>query len=388
MSAKKLGLEARYRLRHFSYSMLFIFCFLFCGQASPYPPAVPRSFPPVEELSAAAFSLDGRYLLAGFNPLVFAGHRRRPEGNMLRLWDVRTGEEVKRFPGHVNGTTFVGFLPGGEEAISTGMDGVVRIWGIKEGKEFRSFRASERATYKADVSKDGRFLLAFTGDEGKPAKLKLFDVGTGRELATYGFDKCFHSLTISAKGKWGVIECESFIRKGKTDRTGLQIWDLEKRVAVRSYAWTRRFPPFPEREWSGPAAISPDEKFLVALTKHPQNDSFHFGVMEIESGKPVTGFEGRYSNETFFIGFTPNGAKIVSASTVGVFTVMDSRKGKVLLEKDMTRPKDSVLHIVVISPDSTKLFAAFGWQMQNQDMRLDIWDIATGEKIQTLSSPK
>src|SRR5262245_51742406 len=136
--------------------LLLILLFFLCGQVSPFPPRppLPRSLPPIEELSAAAFSPDGRYVLAGFNSLVFAGARRRLEGNILRMWDVKTGEEVKRFSGHVNGTTFVGFLPGGEEAISTGKDGMVRIWGIKEGKEFRSFRVYQLATYKAAMSQD------------------------------------------------------------------------------------------------------------------------------------------------------------------------------------------------------------------------------------------
>jgi WD40 repeat protein len=371
--------------------MVLLLCFFFSPQASSFPPPrFPRLRPPVEELSAAAFSPDGRYVLAGFNPFVFAGTRHRPEGDMLRLWNVKTGEEVKRFSGHANGTTFVGFLPGGAEAISTGMDGIVRIWGIKEGKEFRSFRASERATYKSAMSKDGKYLLAYTGDQGKPAKLKLFDLATEKELATYPFEKSFESLAISANAKWGVIQCFPFRKKGKSDVdwTGLQIWDLKKKRPLRSYSWTGRFPPFPERQWGWPAAVSPDEKFLVARTKHPKNEKIHFGLMDIESGKPVTTFEGPYSKETFFVGFTANGAKIVSATTLGVFTVMDSRNGEVLLEKDMERPKDSVLHMVVMSPDSTSLFAAFGWQRQGEDMRLDIWDITTGKKMQTLSPPQ
>jgi WD40 repeat protein len=306
------------------------------------------------------------------------------------MWNVKTGDEVKRFSGHRDGTTFVGFLPGGEEAISTGMDGMVRIWGLKEGKEFRSFRAAQRATYKAAISKDGKVLLAFAGDEGEPAKLKLFDIGSGKPLATYAFEKSFRSLAMSANAKWAVIQCFPFRKKGKrdVDWTGLQIWDLKKRTALRSYSWTGRFPPFRERQWGWPAAISPDEKFLVARTKHPKNEKIHWGLMDIESGKPVTTFEGPYPEETFFVGFTANGAKIVSATTLGVFTVMDSRKGEVLLEKDMGRPKDSLLDMIVLSPDSTRVFAAFGWQRQDQDMRLDIWDITTGERIQTLAPPK
>jgi WD40 repeat protein len=300
------------------------------------------------------------------------------------MWDVTTGAEVKRFAGHVNGTTFVGFLPGGEEAISTGMDGVVRIWGIKEGKEFRSFRAYQLGTYKGAMSNDGKFLLAYGGDEELPSKLKLFDVATGKALATYPFDKSLDSLAISAKGKWGVIECGPFLRKGKQDRTVLQIWDLQKRVLVQSYTWTRRFPPFPKREWCWPQAISPDERLLVAVTKHPQNGSHHFGLLEIQTGNPITKFEGPYSKDIFFVGFTSDGKNIVTVDRSGIVNVLDSTKGKKRLESDLNDKQRDTASCIALSPDAKKVFVSIGRQQANQDMRLFIWDITTPEKTQQL----
>jgi WD40 repeat protein len=65
-----------------------------------------------------AFSADGRRALSG-------GADRA-----VRLWDVATGKELRRWAGHKDDVTAVLFAPDGRRALSASLDGGVRQWSL------------------------------------------------------------------------------------------------------------------------------------------------------------------------------------------------------------------------------------------------------------------
>jgi WD40 repeat protein len=69
-------------------------------------------------VSAAAFSSDGRYLLAG------------GWDKTLRLWDLENGLEITRLDGHAGRPEVVAFSPDGRHALSASgnLDGVEALW--------------------------------------------------------------------------------------------------------------------------------------------------------------------------------------------------------------------------------------------------------------------
>jgi WD40 repeat protein len=74
----------------------------------------------VHRVSGLAFSPDGQCALSG-------GY-----DNTVRLWDTKTGKELRRFLGHTEGVNCVGFSPDGRLAISGSKDSTVRIWELPE----------------------------------------------------------------------------------------------------------------------------------------------------------------------------------------------------------------------------------------------------------------
>ncbi|MCP4041945.1 MAG: hypothetical protein GY731_08300, partial [Gammaproteobacteria bacterium] len=51
----------------------------------------------------------------------------------VRLWDTRTGEELRRFEGHSDWVNSAVFDGPGERVVSAGDDGTVRLWGVGVG---------------------------------------------------------------------------------------------------------------------------------------------------------------------------------------------------------------------------------------------------------------
>jgi WD40 repeat protein len=86
------------------------------------------------DVHAVAITRDCRRALSGSGTLgyelfVFNSDKDKiPRDDTLRLWDLKTGREVKRFRGHTNGIISVSLSPDGRHAVSSSFDNTVRLW--------------------------------------------------------------------------------------------------------------------------------------------------------------------------------------------------------------------------------------------------------------------
>jgi hypothetical protein len=115
---------------------------------------------------ALAGSPNGRQALSG------------GQDGTIRLWDVRSGKELRQFVGHQGPVGAVGFLPGGKQAGSIGLDQTVRLWDIPSGRELRKFALPRKKDQLLVTSADGRRALSC----GEDFALRIWDMKTGQEL--------------------------------------------------------------------------------------------------------------------------------------------------------------------------------------------------------------
>jgi WD40 repeat protein len=140
----------------------------------------------------------------------------------LRLWSSDTLKELRRFKGHTNSVRGVAFSPDGKQALSTSLDGTIRVWEVQSGKQLSTLQLPTGIGALA-LSPDGKKLVV--ASSVRPSVLRLWDLEAGKELRTLkGHTLLVWGLAFSPDGKQ--------ILSGSIDGT-VRLWDGETGKQLR-----------------------------------------------------------------------------------------------------------------------------------------------------------
>jgi WD40 repeat protein len=258
---------------------------------------------------AARFSPDGRMVVTGSGEGIWGeGTTLDLENadNTVRLWDVATGDELRRFVGHEDAVRGVDFSANGSRILTNGRDSTIRLWDARSGKLIRRIRGSSHPLWGiAAGSNSARFLTtgvagtahvwdipagrirgtlvcpsssvlavalshdgqqAITGELVGPAR--LWDVASGSEVRRFeGHTDALDAVTFSPSGEQ--------VATGSRDGSA-RIWDTSTGAEVRRFECSG---------WVTKLLFSPDGAQIAIGTLTEDKDRLQ--LIDAENGRPL-----------------------------------------------------------------------------------------------------
>ena len=148
-------------------------------------------------VTSVCFSPDGRLVASGYLD------------DLVRIWDVQTGQLVERLQGHRNSVYTVAFTPDGAGLVSGSLDRTLMFWNIQPVLRSREGVAPSESSTPPSL-KDGSGGKGF-GENGSQCTMHFM-----------GHKDFVLSVAVSPDGKWVV--------SGSKDR-GVHLWDTTTPVA-------------------------------------------------------------------------------------------------------------------------------------------------------------
>lgn len=251
---------------------------------------------------------------------------------VIRIWHSATGAAVTELKGHADKINTLAFSPDGRWIASGSRDGTLRLWDIADGSH-RILEEGQVAVNGVAFSPDGTRLVA----GGASRVLTFHEVPSGRLLRT----SAVHGKDISC------------------------------------VAWS----PDGRRVASG--------EFL-----NPIGGNCRVRMWDADTGENLWAFAG-HSGAVLAVAFSPDGRRVASSSGVsssdrdalGTLRIFDSRSGLELLS---LRGHEGFVEALAFGPDGRRLASAGAPRTPGSgtesDRTLKVWDTATGATLSTYSA--
>ncbi len=256
-------------------------------------------------------SSDGKYLVIG------------RDDHSVRLYDVKTGKEIRQFVGHTAAVQNVAYSSDGKYIATASADKTTRVWDATTGQEVHRFTLQTDKLTGVAFSPDGKYVLGDT-----PAR--IWDVTTGQEV------RQFHS-------QLGAVASVAFSHDGKTIVTGnadgsVEQWDARTGTEVNRFTG-HTSPVYLVR-------FSPDDKFVLTASGDTTAR-----LWDAATGKELQRFTG-HTNPVYGVAFSPDGKQVFTASGDGTARLWDITTGQELQQFPSLAP----VYDLTSSPDGQSIW--------------------------------
>jgi WD40 repeat protein/tRNA A-37 threonylcarbamoyl transferase component Bud32/tetratricopeptide (TPR) repeat protein len=339
---------------------------------------------PVVPYGMVTFSPDGKQL-------AFAANDRA-----VHVMDAQTGKDSAMLRADSDSPVCLAYRPDGKLLASSGLDGIVQLWDPVGRKNVRTLRGGTALTTLA-FSADGRRLITCTFLN----RVAVWDPDTGQDPLTFPMRSVPHSVAISPDGQR--LACV-------TDDGAVTIWDPatgQRLLTLHGHRFRTvgvAFSPdgellatgghegpvilwdpvtgqlrrkLPQAGSVNEVAFSPDGQLLAASVHSFNAEHEPVGTVvlwSVASGQQVRTLSGHTQN-VYGVAFSPDGERLVSASTDQTARVWDVKTGRELL---CFRGHGQGVYQARFSPDGRRIASS------SDDRTVKVWEADTGALIHTL----
>jgi len=280
-----------------------------------------------------AYSPDGTWVASG-----------NRDGRIL-VKDTKTGKEIYSLKGHSNDVMTIVFNVDGSRIISGGADGTVKVWDVKNGS----------CNFGVEPQKYS-WALAFSDDGSKFAsgsgvgEVTIWNSQTRKKISTFGeIGVGIQSADFSPSGE--------YIATGNQDDSA-KIWSVETGKLLRTLRG--------HKDSVRGVEFSPDGKWIATGSA-----DFTAKIWDLETGKIVHSLEGHGFNVTC-LNFSPNGKKLLTGAWDDHAVLWDLETGE---QELAVWCHHRAVSSVAFSPDGKKFACG------NTFGVLSVWDAKNGQEL-------
>ena len=256
------------------------------------------------------FSSDGKFIVSP------------SDQNRICLWDITTGQCLKKIRGHTNLVTSTVFSPNGKHIVSASWDKTIRIWDVSTGKCIHTLQGHTDSVTSAVISPDGKFIASTSYDES----VRIWEFSTGKCIniirwgSGFGYD---NTVSFSPDSKCFV----------SAFGMNISVWNITTGKCIRKWHPCSVISAF----------FSPDGKYIV-ISSYGKDVL----ICDAITGQNIHSLHG-HSEYVKYASFSSDGKLIVSGSRDKTVRIWDTSTGLCL----QTLQTDSVnIESVLFSPDN------------------------------------
>ena len=298
------------------------------------------------EVLSAEFSPDGKRIVSTFSD------------GTARIWDLKSGALINTLIGHSNGVNHASYSPDGKQIVTASSDCLIKVWNAENGKLINTFEGHKSMIRRVSFSPDGKLIVSASAD----TTVMIWDAVSGKPLKVLsGHQDWVNSAEFSADGKLVVSAADD-----------IKIWDVESGSLVQTFTLKDESNKPLYRHGSGvlSASFSSNNNYVVSSSYYDNKTI----IWDVATGYPAQVINEQYP--VFSVCYSHDGKKMISVVLDELNTIKLRGEGISENVSTIIGHKDKVISLA-FSPDSRFLISA------SEDKTIKLWNVLTGELVES-----